>query len=261
MLRNCLAGGRSILAETRQLITRAFREEFAYRRKADQSWVTEIDVAVERLVRDRLAQHYPGHGVVGEELAEQNRTAEFTWVIDPIDGTANLRHRIPLFGTILALFQHEQPVLGLIDIPLLDKLYSGGKGLGVWCNDRAVPSLDDSATADPCAFADELISLGGRSQFLAAGVPQFFDEMMGSHPYVLPYGDCFGHGLVIEGAFGAMADFDLRVWDVAAAQALVPEAGGKFLCWRQRGENPLEARYDVIFGRPRVVDWLAGRLP
>lgn len=255
-LREALAKAQAILGETRALITEALRKDFEYRRKADQTWVTDIDFAVERHLRTRLEEQFPGFGIIGEEFPDQNRIAELTWVIDPIDGTSSLRHRVPLFGTILALRHADKSVLGLIDLPMLGRLYSGGAGLGVWCNDRQV-RIDD--VENDSEIDSEIISLGGRAQFISPGLPNVFDELMRLHPNVRTYGDCFGHGLVIEGAVGAMVDFDLRIWDVAATEILVPAAGGKFVCVRQRpghDDSLLETRYDVIFGKPRVVDWI-----
>jgi myo-inositol-1(or 4)-monophosphatase len=213
---------------------------------------------VERTLRSRLAAKFPVHGLIGEEFADQNKAAEFTWVIDPIDGTSNLRHRVPLFGTILALLHEEVPVLGLMDLPLLGRLYSGGTGLGVRCNERDVRVND---LASDTGIPSEIISLGGRGQYVNAGVPELFDDLMRHHPQTRTYGDCFGHGLAIEGAIGAMVDFDLRVWDVAATEVLIREAGGKFLCMRRRGDELVNARWDVLFGKPRVVDWLLPQLP
>jgi len=255
-LRDCLAKARQLLSETRAVISEAFEKDFEFKRKADQTWVTEIDLAVERLLRERLQKEFPGYGIIGEEFAEQNKTAEFTWVIDPIDGTSSLRHRVPLFGTILALLHEGKSVLGLIDLPMLGQLYSGGAGLGVWRNNRQLSIADVAGDAEISA---EIISLGGRGQYVAAGVAQIFDDLIKLHPNVRTYGDCFGHGLVLEGAVGAMVDFDLRLWDVAATEILIQEAGGKFLCLRQRDgkdQTAVETRYDVIFGKPCVVDWI-----
>ena len=256
-LREALDKARGILGETRALIVAAFQKDFDYRRKADQSWVTDIDLAVERLLRTRLREQFPSHGIIGEEYPDQNALQEFTWVIDPIDGTLNLRHRIPLFGTILALLYEGKPVLGLIDLPMLGRLYSGGTGLGVWCNGQRLQLAD---LTDDSEIQSEIISLGGRGQYVSAGLQQGFDQMMSLHLNARTYGDCFGHALAIEGAVAAMVDFDLRVWDVAATEILVHEAGGKFFCWRVRRVSANETRYDVIFGKPRVVDWIVRTL-
>ena len=252
-LLDCLNRARAILSETRELILEGFQKDFDYRRKADQSWVTDIDLAVETLLRERLREQFPEYGLIGEEYPKQNTLKEFTWVIDPIDGTSSLRHRIPLFGTILSLLYDGRPVLGLIDLPMFGRLYSGGTGLGVWCDNRKLQITD---VADDAAIRSEVISVGSRSQYLDVGMPQIFDQLMQMHPDTRTYSDCFGHGLVLEGALGALCDFSLRVWDIAATQVLVEEAGGKFFCWRVRRVALGETRYDVIFGKPRVVDWI-----
>jgi histidinol-phosphatase len=256
-LRRTLDRARGILGETRALIVDAFQKDFEFRRKADQSWVTDIDFAAERLLRTRLQEQFPTHGIIGEEYPEQNTLKEFTWVIDPIDGTMSLRHRIPLFGTILTLLYDGRPALGLIDLPMLGRLYSGGSGLGVSCNDRPLQLAD---VGDDAGVPSEIMSLGYRGQYVAVGLQDTFDELMNLHLNVRTYGDCFGHAMVLEGAVGAMVDFDLRVWDVAATQVLVEEAGGKFFCWRVRRVSASETRYDVIFGKPRVVDWITRTL-
>ncbi|HWP86124.1 MAG TPA: inositol monophosphatase [Terriglobia bacterium] len=255
-LQDSLAKARSILGESRALIREAFAKDFSVQRKADQTWVTEIDLAVEQLLRSRLQEQFPGYGIIGEEFAGQNRVAPFTWVVDPIDGTSSLRHRIPLFGTILALLQDGKPVLGLIDLPLLDRLYHGGAGLGAWRNEHRL-QIADPADSE---ITSEVISVASRGQYVSAGMTDAFDKLMQLHPDVRTYGDCFGHGMVLEGSVGALTDFGLRVWDVSATEVLVQEAGGKFFCWRTRGELLAEKRYDVIFGKPRVVDWIVRTL-
>jgi histidinol-phosphatase len=252
-LSDALTKAQDILGETRALILDRFHRDFDPRRKADQSWVTDIDLAVEELLRKRLREQFPQHGLIGEEFGEQNTLAEFTWVIDPIDGTTSLRHRVPLFGTILTLLYDGRPALGLIDLPMLGRLYSGGAGLGVSCNERPLRLAD---AAEESEVSSEIISLGGRGQYTSIGMQHLFDELMSRHLHVRTYGDCFGHAMVLEGSVGAMVDFDLRVWDVAATQVLVEEVGGKFFCWRVRRPEPNVTRYDVIFGKPRVVDWI-----
>jgi len=251
VLSTYLAQARELMGETRELITRALQREFRFSLKPDESFVTEIDMDVERTLRSRLKQLFPSHGIVGEEFSQENTSAAFTWSIDPIDGTTSLRHRVPLFGTILALRYDATSVLGLIDLPGLDRLYSGGMGIGAFCNDRPLRTMDVENDAD---IFSEIISVGGRSGFVKAGMPHIFDNIMKLRAHVRTYSDCFGHAMAIEGAVGAMVDFDLNIWDIAATEILVQEAGGKYVCFKRAdGETD---RYDAIFGKPRVVDWL-----
>ena len=166
-------------------------------------------------------------------------------VIDPIDGTKSLRHRIPLFGTLLAL----QSRLGLT--------------ICRCCRARspasAPPASGDLPSADD--LGQEVIAIGERRQFVACGKAEVFDRLVRAHESVRTYCDCFGHALAVEGAVGAMVDYNLHIWDVAAAEILIREAGGVYRRMNREGvaDRP-GGRYDVIFGKPAVVEWLCQKL-
>ena len=89
--------------------------------------VTEADKGAERAIREMIAARYPDHGVIGEEYGEDRPDAEFVWVLDPIDGTKAFITGVPLWGTLVALLHHGQPVLGAIHQPVLGQLMIGGE--------------------------------------------------------------------------------------------------------------------------------------
>jgi fructose-1,6-bisphosphatase/inositol monophosphatase family enzyme len=248
----------AIVRETRAVVLAALGREIPHRLKADGSFVTDVDLHVEDLVRSRLAATFPEHGILGEERAGPTGTAEYLWVVDPIDGTHSLRHRIPLFGTILALRRGGRSILGVIDLPMLDRTYVGVEGFGAYRNGERVELTDVQAPED---IAREVIATGERRQFVGAGREDAFDRLMRAHGSVRTYCDCFGHALAIEGAVGAMVDFNLRLWDVAATEVLIREAGGVFEHVAMRGSSaPAEEMHDVVFGKPGVVAWVRGIL-
>ncbi len=252
-LRDMLSKALGIVQETRGLIRDAVEKGFTHRSKADGTFVTDVDIAVEEKVRTLLAARYPTHRVIGEELPETGGGDVLTWVIDPIDGTKSFRHGVPLYGTLLALLHGDEPVLGIIDLPGLDKTYSAAKGFGARCNGRVV-ALEDLSGDE--ALEQEIIGVGDRQQFVGAGRLSVFDTLMRAHPGVRTYTDCFGHALALEGSVGAMVDFDLRLWDTMASKVLMEEAGGRYVCSERAGNDPRERRFDVILGKPRVVDWI-----
>ena len=129
-LAGLLEKARQLSAQTRSLIDQALARGISHRLKADSTFVTEVDLAVEEHVRSALSGWFPSHGILGEEFDACNPDADYQWIIDPIDGTRSLRHRVPLFGTVLALHFRGHPVLGVIDLPGLDRCYSGALGLG-----------------------------------------------------------------------------------------------------------------------------------
>jgi fructose-1,6-bisphosphatase/inositol monophosphatase family enzyme len=222
--------------------------------KADGSFVTDVDLAVEDALRSRIHALYPDHGILGEERAESRADSPWVWIIDPVDGTHSLRHRVPLFGTLLALRYEDESVVGAIDLPGLDRTYLAAAGLGATCNGRPLTLADVESASD---VEREIIATGERRQFVKCGRDAMFDRLMRSHPSVRTYCDCFGHVLAIEGAAGAMVDFGLHLWDIAATEVLVREVGGDIVRIdsdeRAAGQ---EARHHVVFGKPTVVAWV-----
>lgn len=251
-----LEEARATAGEARAITRRMRAAGFSARRKPDGTFVTDVDDAVERAVRDRLARAFPGHGIIGEELPPQGGAGEWTWVIDPIDGTRSLRHGLPLYGTLLALLHHGRSVLGVIDLPELDRLYVGAEGHGAWRNGEPLCLAD---TDHPEPLAEEIVAVGDRASFAAAGEGPLFDELLRGDLTVRTYGDCFGHAMALEGALGALLDFDLRPWDAAASEALVRATGGRLLV-RRRAAADGGVRIDLLFGKPGVVSALEARL-
>ena len=256
-LREMLSEARGIVEQTRAVIEAALEKGFTHRSKADGTFVTDVDIAVEEKVRTLLAARFPAHRVIGEELPGTDSGHALTWVVDPIDGTKSFRHGVPLYGTLLALLDGEEPVLGVIDLPGLDRTYSAARGSGTRCNDRLL-TLEDLPGDE--TLEKEIIGIGDRQQFVSAGRPDVFDTLMRAHPAVRTYTDCFGHALALQGSVGAMVDFDLRLWDTMASKVLMEEAGGRYVCFQREGTELRDHRFDVILGKPRVVDWILDRI-
>lgn len=237
----------SIVAEARALLLARLDAGFETWAKPDSSYVTQVDLAVEELLRSRLAAAFPGHGMLGEEFGASESEAEFQWLLDPIDGTLSFTRGIPLFGTIVALHRQGRPLLGIIDHPLLNQCYSAILGQGSFCNGRRIhvgPVLAERQR--------EVISLSDRAQFLRVGHAGLFDRLIQSHSYTRVYSDCFGHTLAARGAIGAAVDFGLHRWDVAASRILLEEAGGRYV----ELELPGTPYLGVLLGKPELVESL-----
>jgi histidinol-phosphatase len=248
-----LVAARAVIATARQVTLAHQANGFKAWTKADASVVTDADLAVESSIRDSLAERFPDHGVQGEEFPAVNPEADFQWITDPIDGTISFSRGIPLYGTILGLYYRGEPVVGVIDHPGLDRCYSAAAGLGAFCDERRL-ALRDLGPDD--AVEGEVIGTGDRSQFLKVERGDAFDALPHHHPRVRTYADCFGHTLACEGALGAMVDFGLRTWDLAASRLLIEEAGGKYALVQQVAAPDGTMLFGVILGRPKVVDWL-----
>lgn len=244
---------RAAIGASRATILQKMSSGWSTRRKADSSLVTDVDLAAESAVRDVITRRHPDHGILGEELTSVNPGSEFQWVIDPIDGTLNFAHGVPLYGSILALLHKGDPIVGVIDHPSLGITTEAAHECGTFRNGERIRIVDIASEQD---IAEEIIAVGGREQFVRSGAAGLFDRLFSGHRFVRTYNDCFGHTLAASGAVGAMIDVDLHIWDIAATRVLIEEAGGEFVLTASPQGLSKDGRYDAIFGKPSVVRWL-----
>lgn len=213
--------------------------------KADGSPVTEADRAAERVIRATLLEAHPDIGIVGEEYGAEGERAERHWLVDPIDGTIAYSRGIPLYTTLIALMEGDEPVLGLIDLPALGERYVGWRGGGCRCNGEPVRVSAETE------LARTVVAHGDRDAFDAVGEGAYYERLARELPRLRGYTDGFGHAMVLRGAAGAMVDFCLHDWDAAAPRILVTEAGGACAVLPQG-----EGRVGLVCGGPALVEQL-----
>lgn len=231
-------------------------QQLGVQQKRDGSPVTLADQEAEAVIRAHLlSQASIGPlDILGEEQGFTGQGTRWRWTVDPIDGTRSFIRGIPLFGTMIALqdMQDERPVLGVIHLPALGVTYAGARGQGVTRNGISLPPLPESVAID-----DAVIGVGDVAQFVAAGRFEDYRRLSTLHGYVRGYTDCFGHGLVISGALGAMMDPALNPWDIMPTQALIEAVGGTTLLYRSR----VPGKVDSLFGNRALVQHLAREIP
>ena len=205
-----------------QIAMGLFRGEgLEVRLKADLSMVTQADTAIEGMVREQLAVAFPEDRVLGEEEGGEAGERGRVWIVDPIDGTSNFVRGVPAWGTLIALRQDGEGVLGVCDMPAMGERYAAARGEGATCNDRPI-------------HASEIATVSGAHLLYA----EMKDLLAG--PYREPvlglvadcwrdrgFGDCWAHALVARGAAEVMLEPELSLWDFAAMQVIVEEAGGR----------------------------------
>jgi myo-inositol-1(or 4)-monophosphatase len=221
--------------------------QFGLERKADGSPVTRADREAESAIRARLADA-TGAGaidVLGEEEGFTGIGTRWRWTIDPIDGTRAFVRGIPLFGSMIGLEDTAdgRALLGVIHLPMLGVTYAGGLGLGATRNGEA---LRLPAEAE---LEEAIVGTGDVAQFEEAGRLEDYRRLIALHGYVRGYTDCFGHGLVIEGALGAMLDPALNPWDLVPTRALVEAAGGSAVILPSKSRG----KFDALFGNRALV--------
>ena len=181
--------------------------------KPDSTPVTEADRAVEAELRTILALERRRDAVLGEEEGQSGSSAR-RWIVDPIDGTRNYSRGVPVWATLIALEDHGRVVLGVVSAPALHRRWWSERGGGAHANGDVVRVSRIARPEDAVltfALEQSLPSLAGRA-WHARG-----------------YGDFWSHMLVAEGAVdGAIDAIGVSLWDLAAVQVIVEEAGGTF---------------------------------
>lgn len=189
--------------------------------KPDLTPVTEADRAVEVALRERLAATRPGHAVLGEEFGETGSGAS-RWILDPIDGTKNYVRGIPIWATLIALESDGVVRIGVVSAPALGRRWWAVRGGGAYANGDAIHVSGICAISDAQLSYDSVAGfteLGLRSRFLALGEQCWRTRGLG---------DFWSHVLVAEGACDIAIEPEVSLWDLAALQVIVEEAGGRF---------------------------------
>ena len=243
-----------MIAESRAIIHAAVATGFDVKKKPDGSYVTNVDLKVEEHLRGLIQRHFPDHGIIGEEYPPTRPDAAFQWIMDPIDGTEDFVQHLPTFGSILALHNRGEPVVGVIDHPLLDMRVSAAFGLGAHYNGRRV-SLTD---LEPSAIdGTERVMLPARANFIKyRDDGRLFDALTRAHPNQRIYRSCFAHTCAVTGQADATVEYGDPIWDFAASRILIEEAGGKFTVVRTWSVPSLGWVYGSVFGKPTLVDRL-----
>jgi len=193
----------------------------AVRTKVDMTPVSEADEAVERAAREILARERPGDAVAGEEFGTSG-ASQRRWILDPIDGTKNYVRGVPVYATLIALVDGDQPVVGVISAPALARRWSAASGEGAFCNGRPIRV---SAIAD---LADAFVTYDDLADFDKSGTSGAFLRLLRQCGRGRGFGDFWIHMLVAEGAVDVAIEPQVAPWDMAAVQAIVEEAGGRF---------------------------------
>jgi histidinol-phosphatase len=195
--------------------------------KPDLTPVTDADRSVEAAARDTLSAERPDDSVLGEEFGG---TATFTgrqWVIDPIDGTKNFVRGVPVWATLIALLHDGVPTAGIVSAPALQRRWWAGSGEGAFTSFAggaprriAVSSVVDLESAS--------LSFSSLSGWAERGLRDRFIEFTDIVWRVRAYGDFLSYCLLAEGAVDIAAEPEVSLWDLAALDILVREAGGAF---------------------------------
>jgi myo-inositol-1(or 4)-monophosphatase len=203
-----------------------FRRPIAIDTKADDSPVTIADRNIEAMVRERIAETYPTHGIFGEEHGKERMDAEFVWVIDPIDGTRSFISGWPLWGSLYALLHHGKPVLGMIDVPAMNERWIGLSGSA---------SLNgEPCHASPRERLSEATLYATSPDIFSASELACFEQVCEAAHTRRFGGDCYCYAMLASGHVDAVVEAGLQPYDYLASAPIIEAAGGVITDWRGR---------------------------
>jgi histidinol-phosphatase len=197
--------------------------------KPDGTEVTIADKTAEAAMREMIAERYPHHGILGEEMGDTPGRSPRRWILDPLDGTAWFTIGAPLFGTLIALAEEDEPFLGVISFPVLGETVYAVRGLGCWFQVAGEPATRVQAMA-PVPLAEAVASASGAHATEIQPYPGHPEWKLG--PLIRGVrkfkfcADCFQHALVARGRLHLALDTVMAPWDIAALVPCVEEAGG-----------------------------------
>jgi histidinol-phosphatase len=207
--------------------TAAFRRtDLVVETKPDLTPVSEADRGVEEAVRAELAVARPGDAVLGEEFGSSGEGPR-RWIIDPIDGTKNFVRNIPVWATLLALEVDGQLLVGVASAPALGRRWWAGRGLGAFADVPGGPGVP-IAVSQVKSLSDAQLSYASAEGWTKRAMVERIIELSARCWRTRGFGDFWSHMLVAEGACDVGLDPEVSLWDLAALQVIVEEAGGRF---------------------------------
>ncbi len=184
--------------------------------------VTEIDLKIEKKIRHLINKHYPSHGIIGEEFKNKHSHSEYSWIIDPIDGTKAFSVGIPVFGFLLSLQHNNNNIIGLADLPILKERF-WNQGNKAYLNGKLIKTK-------PCNNITKAI--------VACTEPNMFknfnkinNNLFAQFNFMRWGTDITGYLRCAEGFVDAVIERNIKIWDVAAVEPIIKSAGGNISTW------------------------------
>ncbi len=216
---------KNLLRTSGEILKQGFGSISNYETKQDQSnIVTEYDINSEELIT-RLIQHsYPDHNILGEENGLTNKESEYSWIIDPLDGTSNYAAGIPWFGVLIALLKKDRPILSGAYLPMSNELYYATKGGGAFKNDQRIHATGEIDLKNIlCCYSLDFSEDPSKTEHEVHIIKRLVQSCRNMRSTNSLVDFCF----TAEGKLGAAINQTMKIWDIAAPQLILEEAGAK----------------------------------
>jgi histidinol phosphatase-like enzyme (inositol monophosphatase family) len=208
--------------------------------------VTNADRAIERVLRRAIVERYPDHGIVAEEEGARATRSDYTWYIDPIDGTRAFMTGSPLWGTLIGLTRRDEPLFGVLAQPVLEEIFFGGPS-GSWLIKAERRELLRSRACT--ALSQAVLACTHPDMFVGAATDAFRRLAAGCLMHRFG-GDCYNYAMLAAGHLDLVVESQLRPYDIVPLIPILERAGCIVTDWR--GRAPLEGG-DVVAAATREL--------
>lgn len=210
--------------------------------------VTEADRGSERVMREMIETHYPGHGILGEEFPAKAASEAFEWVLDPIDGTKAFISGLPLWGTLIGLRENGKPILGMMNQPYLGERFWNAEDSAHFRNRQG----EGRIATRPCASLREA-NIGTTTPDMFRGSDMARFQALASACRMTRYGaDCYMYCMLAAGFVDLVCEAELKPFDIAPLIPIIEAAGGKVTSWD--GGDAANGGHVLASGDPHIHD-------
>ncbi|HEY8402349.1 MAG TPA: inositol monophosphatase family protein [Cytophagaceae bacterium] len=221
-----------LLPIVQSIVNKYYRKDIKVEEKADFSPVTACDIEIERIFKEKIAQKFSGHAVMGEESGLTSGDSEYSWIIDPIDGTKSFISGVPLFSTLIALIKDEQPVFGAYINPVLnDVIIADNKE----CRLNGV-----RVTMRSIQLHNATLLTSDHNNIFKYQKDEGFEVLRKKIKIYRTWGDGYGYFLLASGFADIMIDPIVSAWDALPIIPIIRGAGGVITDYQ--GNDPVKGK-------------------
>ncbi|MBD23217.1 MAG: histidinol-phosphatase [Alphaproteobacteria bacterium] len=210
---------------SKSILQKNYFKKFNIEEKNDGSLVTNIDKEIEEKFRKHLKRKFPEHGIIGEEFGYEKEDNEYVWILDPLDGTHSFIAGKPLFGTLICCMKNNRPIIGLIDIPILNQRWFGGEKLGVKLNNVKCNKVNNKKKINQTIMASTSLLMFDKNS--RSAITNIYKRVK----FPIFGTDCYAYGLLLSGKIDLIVEANMKPWDYMAQVALINEIGGVITDW------------------------------
>ncbi len=226
-------------------------------KESQSSIVTEADFASDAVINKIIKANFPEHNIISEETGFTDNNSEYTWIVDPLDGTSNFASGIPWFGVLITVLNKNVPVMAGAFLPVQDIIYFAEKGTGTFRNGKLLPKINNKNLKDSLfAFC---VDYSDDPELLNKGL-EIYRYIVKSSRNIRSTNSLMDFIFVAEGKFGGVLNLYTKVWDISGLGLIINEAGGiiKNIDGNDLqfsvGNDLIEENFSVLAGTGNIVE-------